>query len=187
MISGRNRGERGSTAAPGCPSPRHPGLGGGSRGHSREWGRSAGAKLVPARVLRISQRAAGSGAAPRFPGGLLGLRREPGILTGVGWWRRGSVRAPLPPPRSLFPPRWRALTWPRRREPRGSTRAGSRRGALTWRAGVRLPGLGTRREPEVGARRRREAAGEVRWCEGRRRGLREPGALPGQDSAQGPW
>lgn len=120
---GRERGGRGARRPPAVLA-RVTRLGGG-RPRTRlrgEGGAARGPQFLPARVLRVSPPAAGPAAALRFLGDLLGLLRWPGISMGVGWRRRGSVRAPLPPPRSLFPPRWRAP---------GAQRAGSRRDART--------------------------------------------------------
>uniref|UniRef100_M3XQZ5 Uncharacterized protein n=1 Tax=Mustela putorius furo TaxID=9669 RepID=M3XQZ5_MUSPF len=130
---GEDPGEREARLLPAVPARGHPGLGGGRRGLGRGGWSNAGA---PARSgsrpsrLPLSRRL-GSGAwLP--PGAFSDCGGSPRFWLGVGWWWRGSVRAPLPPPRALFPSRRRALTWQR-----GSTRAGSPRAALTWGAGVR--------------------------------------------------
>lgn len=107
--------EKGARLLPAVPARGHPGLEGGRRGHGRGGWSSAGA---PARSgsrppsLPASRRLGSCASLP--PGAFSDCGGSPGFWRGVGWWWRGSVRAPLPPPRALFPPRRRALTWQRR-------------------------------------------------------------------------
>lgn len=207
MISGRNRGRGGARLLPAVPARVTQGSEVGAGVTAASGGGARGPKLIPARVLCISQRAAGSEAAPRFPGGpsriAAGARDFDGGGVVAAWQRQGAA-SPSALPLSAAVARADLAAAPRAarihasREPTPcahlarwgeAARAGTRRepevGARRRREAVGA--VGVRGVPAVGARRRREAAGEVRWCERRRRGLREPGALPGQDSAQGPW